>query len=63
MSVSSTGSGLHWMRQTQAVYAALGAEAAVLLFGRRLRTLHAGLSKLSQRTTVVYKLIDDIRVR
>nr|XP_053642204.1 uncharacterized protein LOC128695554 isoform X2 [Cherax quadricarinatus] len=53
---------LHWMLATQHIYISQGAEAAVDVYRKHIRSMKGQLTRLASRTTVVFKLLDDLRV-
>ncbi|XP_069192084.1 uncharacterized protein [Procambarus clarkii] len=52
---------LHWMEATQDVYQSQGPEAAVALYRTHISSFKDQLTRLAANTTVVFKLLDDLR--
>nr|XP_045619620.1 uncharacterized protein LOC123771213 [Procambarus clarkii] len=55
------GGALHWMVKTQKLYAKNGTEAAAARYREHIKSLRPHLTRLSSRTTVVFKLLDDLK--
>lgn len=55
------GTALHWMVRTQQVFFSKGAEAAAAMYREHLRRLRPQLTRLTKRTTVVFKLLDYLK--
>nr|XP_053642175.1 uncharacterized protein LOC128695524 [Cherax quadricarinatus] len=53
---------LHWMVRTQSIYQSQGTEAAANEYRKHFRSMKAQLTRLAARTTVVFKLFDDVRI-
>ncbi|XP_069179627.1 uncharacterized protein [Procambarus clarkii] len=53
---------LHWMLTTKDLYFKNGMEAAAAKYREHFRSLRPQLMRLSNRTTVVFKLLDDLKV-
>nr|XP_053642205.1 uncharacterized protein LOC128695555 [Cherax quadricarinatus] len=49
------------MLATQHIYISQGAEAAVAVYRKHIRSMKGQLTRLASRTTVVFKLLDDLR--
>ncbi|XP_045623360.1 uncharacterized protein [Procambarus clarkii] len=52
---------LHWMLHTQKVYQSQGPEAAVALYRKDISSFKDQLARLAANTTVVFKLLDDLK--
>nr|XP_053640654.1 uncharacterized protein LOC128694529 [Cherax quadricarinatus] len=52
---------LHWMWATQHIYISQGAEAAVDVYRKHIRSMKGQLTRLAARTTVVFKLLDYVK--
>nr|XP_045622311.1 uncharacterized protein LOC123772918 [Procambarus clarkii] len=52
---------LHWMLTTKNLYFKNGMEAAAAKYREHFRSLRPQLMRLSNRTTVVFKLLDDLK--
>lgn len=62
LSLFSLDSGNHWMRRLVNNYVKNGVEAAGRIFETHLRSITPVLRNLAQKTTVIFKMQDDLQV-